>query len=85
MPVSEIPGKSGRVPKLQVTGAGSNGRCNTGHCVDSRVLPLKNQSVWSCSIKTQQSSVPADLTPARDFSLCFSLVSGFDLSVASTH
>ena len=35
-----------------VSPAGSNGRCNTIQCFDSRRLPRQKGSVWQCSMKT---------------------------------
>src|SRR6516164_4666408 len=39
------------VPTWEVIPAGSNGRCNTAQCFDSRMLPRAEPSIWPQSIK----------------------------------
>ena len=58
-------------PQFPVSAAGSNGRCNTIQCIDSKMLPRENHLFGCTWSKPKQGSVPTGLTLASDFSLCF--------------
>jgi hypothetical protein len=59
------------VPTCPVSAAGSNGRCNTLHCIDSTMLSSANYLFGRVQTKPSQVSVPVDPTTPRVFSFCF--------------
>jgi hypothetical protein len=69
----------GTVPTLPITPAGSDGRCNTPHCIDSTMFPSGNYLFGSVQSKPSQGGVPADLTTPRAFSFCFQFREGLCL------
>src|SRR5579863_5977523 len=54
-----------------ISAAGSDGRCNTLHCIDSTKRSSANDLFGRVQSKPSQDSVPIDLTGPRVFSFCF--------------
>jgi hypothetical protein len=67
------------VTQLLINAASSTGRCNTSQCVDSTMLARENHLLGSTRSNPSQSSVPAGLTLASDFSFCFQCQAGSSL------
>ena len=67
--------------KCLINAARSTGRCNTIQCIDSTILQPENHLIGSIGSKPSQGRVPAGLTPASDFSLCFQCKVGSSLGL----
>ncbi len=60
----------------RVLTSSSIGRCNAIQCVDSTMLPRKNDLFGGTRSRPCQGSVPARLASASDFGFCFSMHGG---------
>jgi hypothetical protein len=65
--------------------AGSNGRCNTAQCFDSRMLPQAEPIYLAVLDQNQARVVFRRPCLSQRFWPLFSLQIGFEFSVASTH
>jgi len=65
--------------------AGSNGRCNTAQCFDSRMLPQAEPIYLAVLDQNQARVVFRRPYLSQRFWPLFSLQIGFEFSVASTH
>jgi hypothetical protein len=67
-PKRAVPGDQRQFP---ISAASSTGRCNIIQCIDSTMLPRENHRFGCTLSKPSHGSVPAGLTTASNFNLCF--------------
>src|SRR5271156_261175 len=70
---------SQNLTQVVVNAASSTGRCNTFERIDSAMLPRENHLFGCTRPKASQGSVPAGLTLASGFGLCFQCQGGSSL------